>query len=97
MPEAGSKMKEVGTSSWDSHNTDATNTSLFTGLAGGYINPAGISKELGSTGSWWIGDVDAFIYIIKSSGMAFVEYSKDLDPVTPFWYREGNSVRCLRD
>ena len=32
---AGSKMKEVGTTSWNIPNTDATNTSLFSALPGG--------------------------------------------------------------
>jgi uncharacterized protein (TIGR02145 family) len=32
---AGDKMKEVGITSWNSPNIEATNTSLFTGLPGG--------------------------------------------------------------
>jgi uncharacterized protein (TIGR02145 family) len=50
---AGSKMKEVGTSSWYSPNTDATNTSLFSGLPGGNRNNNGNYNNIGNNGNWW--------------------------------------------
>ena len=50
---AGGKMKEVGTTNWISPNTDASNTSLFTGLPGGYRNDNGGYNGSGSYGNWW--------------------------------------------
>ncbi len=50
---AGGKMKEVGTTSWISPNTDATNTSLFTGLPGGFRDNNGNYFNIGYDGDWW--------------------------------------------
>ena len=50
---AGGKLKEVGTTSWKSPNTDATNTSLFTGLPGGYRGYSGSYGSIGYVGGWW--------------------------------------------
>ena len=51
---AGGRMKEVGTTSWDSPNTDATNSSLFTGLPGGIRNAEnGSSYVINRNGYWW--------------------------------------------
>ncbi len=49
---AGGKMKEVGTTNWNSPNVDATNTSLFTGLPGGN-RESGDYYGIGSGGCWW--------------------------------------------
>ena len=46
-------MKEVGTTSWNSPNTDATNTLLFTGLPGGFRHLLGNYINIGSSGNWW--------------------------------------------
>ena len=48
---AGGKMKEVGITSWNSPNTDATNTSLFTGLPGGYRISDGNFNLIGYNGT----------------------------------------------
>jgi uncharacterized protein (TIGR02145 family) len=50
---AGGKMKEEGTLNWDSPNTGATNTSLFTGIPGGYRYNDGFFYGVGFYGAWW--------------------------------------------
>lgn len=56
---AGGKMKEAGTTHWNSPNTDATNESGFTALPGGFLDTSGnfcsIGCEfaLGEWGRWW--------------------------------------------
>lgn len=51
---AGGKMKETGLAHWNGPNMDATNTSGFTGLPGGYRNESsGNFYEIGDEGIWW--------------------------------------------
>ncbi len=90
---AGGKMKEVGTSSWNNPNTDATNTSLFTGLPGGYRNYFGNYYYIGINGYWWSSSErdtnNAWNRnLIYNYGNAFIDGSNK---------RNGLSVRCLRD
>ena len=90
---AGGKLKEVGTTSWDSPNTDATNASLFTGLPGGNRFSNGDYYNFGYYGGWWSSTErnidDAWGRDISyDSGFSFRdEYIKT----------DGFSVRCLRD
>jgi uncharacterized protein (TIGR02145 family) len=93
---AGGKMKEVGTTSWNKPNTDATNTSLFSALPGGYRDD-GSYKSIGNYGNWWSSTeldlVSAWNYGLYSfngnfNGNAYRYYS-----VKTY----GLSVRCLRD
>lgn len=53
---AGGKMKEVGLTHWLDPNTDATDSSGFTGLPGGYRASNGIMQNLTGTGHWWCSD-----------------------------------------
>lgn len=48
---AGGKMKEVGTAHWNSPNTAAVNTSLFTALPGGARGSS--YNGIGNFGNWW--------------------------------------------
>ena len=50
---AGGKMKEMGTSHWNSPNQDANNSSGFTGLPGGYRGISGAFDDFGNNGFWW--------------------------------------------
>jgi uncharacterized protein (TIGR02145 family) len=52
---SGGKMKETGTSHWNSPNTGATNISGFTALPGGFRDyNGGAFTGIGQGGNWWI-------------------------------------------
>lgn len=90
---AGGKMKATGTSLWRSPNIDATNSSGFTGLPGGYRTNDGTFVSIGGGGGWWSSseydtanawDRNLYFY----NGSANRSYSIKTN---------GFSVRCLRD
>ena len=90
---AGGKLKEAGTSSWNSPNTDATNTSLFTGLPGGHRLYFGDDFNFGGYSYWW-STTENF------SGNAWGRRLEVESGNTNRDYgnkRDGYSVRCLRD
>ncbi len=86
-------MKEVGTASWNIPNTEATNTSLFSALPGGYRYGNGNYSIIGNYGLWWS----------SSEGDTGGAWSRALhynagDAVRGNYGEEsGFSVRCLRD
>ena len=90
---AGGKMKEAGITNWNSPNTDATNTSLFTGLPGGLRGSIGSYNAIGYYGYWWSSTE-------YNTGNA---WHRNLSTNNGNAYRDGNSkrngfsVRCLRD
>ena len=95
---AGSKMKEVGTTNWNYPNThipnsDATNTSMFSALPGGYRYDNSYYYGISRDGTWWssteIFTDNAWIRILtNNAGDALSYYGSK---------RQGMSVRCLRD
>jgi uncharacterized protein (TIGR02145 family) len=91
---AGGKMKEGGTTNWNSPNTDATNTSLFTGLPGANRDDDGdYDGSIGGGGGWWSStEVDTndtwFRFLTNEDGKAS-RYA--------IGKRFGFSVRCLKD
>ena len=90
---AGGKMKETGTSHWLSPNTDATNSSGFMGLPGGYHNEDGTFYSINYSGHWWSSsdsDINgAFLLdLICNSGIATISNVVKL---------RGFSVRLVKD
>ncbi|MFH0842171.1 MAG: fibrobacter succinogenes major paralogous domain-containing protein [Bacteroidota bacterium] len=90
---AGGKLKEIGTSHWNSPNTGATNESGFTALPGGYRKLDGAFSNIGGTGYW----------PSTTENITFYNWSRSM-----YWdisdvYRSngekesGFSVRCVKD
>ena len=95
MSVAGGKMKEVGTTSWVSPNTDATNSSLFSAQASASRFEDGLFGGIGSHGDWWssseINVNNALnLYLTLNNAAAFMFSDGDLK-------KKGFSVRCLKD
>jgi len=90
---AGGKMKEIGITSWISPNTDATNTSLFTGLPGGYRLNDGYYYFIGYYGNWWSStEVGTYLAWYRTLDNDYGHAGRDGSDK-----RSGFSVRCLRD
>ena len=91
---AGGKMKSKGKTLWGSPNTDATNSSGFTGLPGGFRNGMGAVVNVGTKGYWWsssdtITNYAWFRNLSYDDGYALRINAKIK--------RNGFSVRCLKD
>ena len=90
---AGSKLKESGNTHWSSVNTDATNSTGFTALPGGYRSgTTGDYHYMGTLGVFWsssdsIGNGGRNIL---SNTSAEMNYSVDNK-------MNGFSVRCIKD
>jgi uncharacterized protein (TIGR02145 family) len=90
---AGGKMKETGTAHWNSPNTDATNSSGFTGLPGGYRNGNGAFGSIGNDGFWWSSSESLTSY----AWYRYLYYNFSNATRTNYSKTYGFSVRCLRD
>jgi len=95
---AGGKMKSTGTIEavtglWYSPNTDATNSTGFTGLPGGYRNNNAVFYYIGYNGYWWSSTDENSIYAYYRN----VSYDND-DLFRAYQYKSyGFSVRCVKD
>jgi len=91
---AGGKLKETGTTHWDSPNDGATNETGFTALPGSYrSNTSGFPHGLGNQGIWWAasesGSEDAWYRWVYYGDSAV---GRDDNPK-----QQGFSVRCIKD
>jgi uncharacterized protein (TIGR02145 family) len=86
------KLREVGSTSWYSSNTDATNTSLFSALPGGVRHGFSDYCCIDIVGVWWSsteGDTgDTWFFSLASNGGG---HNNDENK------GDGLSVRCIRD
>jgi len=96
--ETGGKMKEKGTKNWFSPNTDATNSSGFSGLPGG-IRSSGIYvdfQDIGIEGYWWsstegTGQFSSYHLCLELHSAYNFSYSRLV------YDKSGVSVRCVKD
>ena len=94
---AGGKMKEAGTTHWNSPNIGASNISGFTALPGGYHNDgAGHYENISEAGCWWSStkNNDGGMWIrtvVSTDGKAYRVMDIDYVPSVSF------SVRCVKD
>ncbi len=90
---AGGKLKEIGTTHWNSANTGATNETGFTALPGGGCDNDGAFYLFGSYGSWWS----------ATEGNDIFAWTRNMHYTYSDVYRcvnykgVGISVRCVRD
>jgi uncharacterized protein (TIGR02145 family) len=89
----GGKIKETGTTHWESPNTDATNETGFTAVPGGSRNWDGSYNYIGQNGIVW----STLEYSATSARMRLMyNYRPSVDRLYSD-KRNGNSVRCVRD
>ena len=90
---AGGKLKETGTTHWNTPNTGATNETGFTALPGGYRGNYGTFSSIGYRGYWWSASEDdatsAWSRGMDCDGSSVGRYDDDEEL--------GFSVRCVRD
>ena len=90
---AGGKLKEAGTSHWESPNTDATNETGFTALPGGYRSNGGQFYALESQGNWWTSSEDDNVYVWGRR----MDHSDAIVDRGHSNKNFGKSVRCIKD
>jgi uncharacterized protein (TIGR02145 family) len=90
---AGGKLKETGTTHWQSPNRGATNETGFTALPGGRRSIGGYFVDVGNFGYWWSATENG----TSNAGGRFLYYNFSSVEMTNFGKEHGFSVRCVRD
>ena len=86
-------MKETGTTHWTAPNTDATNSSGFTGLPGGNRDYDGTFGYIGFYGVWW----SSTVYNTSNAWYRLLYSNDGFILRSNYRKQDGFSVRCLRD
>ena len=90
---AGGKLKEAGTTHWNSSNSGTTNETGFTGLPSGLCSDLGTFYEIGTDGFWWSAsevstDIARALYVNLHYSDVFSSSNRN---------KVGISVRCVKD
>ncbi len=90
---AGGKLKESGTTHWNTPNTGADNSYGFTALPGGFRHSGtGEFQGMNTIGNWWStksGGTDALTWYMSCNLAVASSYTSLFDV--------GSSVRCIKD
>ncbi len=90
---AGGKMKEAGTTHWQSPNTGATNASGFSGLPGSFRGYDGNYYNIGYVAGFWSSsDIDNI-----NAWYVYLNYDNSEIYSGNYYKRRGFSVRCVKD
>lgn len=90
---SGGKLKEAGIVHWDTPNTNATNSTLFTALPGGYMGDGGSASNLNLQGYFWTSTSNGTTNYIR-----FLKYNDgNFTESTGFLLKGGASVRCIKE
>jgi uncharacterized protein (TIGR02145 family) len=90
---AGGKMKETGTTHWQSPNTGATNESDFSAMPCGYRYYTGSYNGIGEYAFYWSSSMYA-----KLGGLGLeLEYNNSAGTRLTDDERHGFSIRCIKD
>lgn len=92
--EPGGRLKEVGTTHWNSLNVGATNETGFTALPGGYRSKDSSFQSNGNFGIWWTASETPDTFGAFHQDMRF-----DGSGVYPYADQKmyGFSVRCVKN
>jgi len=90
---AGGKLKETGTTHWESPNTGATNETGFTALPGGYRYDNGSFYNVGNYGLWWSSTESN----ISNAWFRDAYYLYNNVNRLNISKKDGFSVRCVKD
>jgi uncharacterized protein (TIGR02145 family) len=97
---AGFKMKETGTTHWNTPNTGATNESGFTGIPAGIMSSSSSQnaqfKGKGNRTVWWSSTEsnDVLAYYLNLDNSSSDSYLSNSDEN---WKSSGFSVRCIKN
>ena len=92
---AGGELKETGTTHWTSPNVGATNSTLWTGLPGGYRYNDGLFSSIHDLGYWWASNQ----YDSSTAYIYGLDYNNSNTTAigTLGNKKDGYSVRLLKD
>jgi uncharacterized protein (TIGR02145 family) len=89
---AGGKLKEIGTTHWNSPNSDATNETGFTALPGGLIYNGGSFTQIGYEAIWWSSTESV------NSTAWYWQVNNDFNLQNGKYPEEGGfSIRCIKN
>jgi uncharacterized protein (TIGR02145 family) len=90
---SGGKLKATGTTLWTSPNTDATNSSGFTGLPGGFRYDDGTFSSIGYFGNWWSSSENT----TTNAWYRYLNYNNGNANRFNYNMKNGFSVRLIKD
>jgi uncharacterized protein (TIGR02145 family) len=94
---AGGKLKETGTTHWNSPNTGATNESFFTALPGGYLSQIGDFGGIGNFGCWWSNTNGENTYVKYMAWSQWLHYDQSNVQKRNNFKNSHLSIRCIKD